>query len=180
MIHNIITNGQLRVKRGQQSARCVNKHWCMYWYGPTVHIYKGWEDNLLDELNAERTQVKQEDNIACLWSVSCELVLNCGLHTAPSTSKEHNCSVSPSVWTRSFCSNLQPLRCILCRHVSNSLLLQGKCDLQKGVHIYVICQKSCCPVSFYICKDQTLKELIRNRLQLSYQLLQSRVVWKKP
>lgn len=142
---------------------------------PSTSTNTGSEDNLLDELNAERTQVKQEDNIACLWSVSCELVLNCSQQTARSTSKEHNCSQCERAACAGTCDRL---RYILCWHASSSLLLQGKCDSQKGVRIYVRCQKKF-PVSFYICKDQTLKELIRNRLQLSYQLLQSRVVWKE-
>lgn len=45
------------------------------------------EDNLLERLDAKRTQAKQEDNIARLWSVSCELFLTCFPLNALSRSK---------------------------------------------------------------------------------------------
>lgn len=56
-----------------------------------------------------------------------------------------------------------------------------------------VLRRKCChpasfptPLYFFLlvmqppCKDQTLKELIRNRLQLFYQWLQSRPAWKEP
>lgn len=51
----------------------------------------------MEELDAERTQVKQEDNIGRLWSVSCELFLNCRLLSALGRSKERRSGLSVSV-----------------------------------------------------------------------------------
>lgn len=65
-------------------------HQLMWLNRPHLQTKNRSEYNLLD---AERTQVKQEDNIARLWSVSCELFLNCSLLSALSRSKGHHSSL---------------------------------------------------------------------------------------
>lgn len=71
----------------------------MWLNSPNLQTQTGQEDNLLDELDAERTQVKQEDNIVSLWSVSCELFLNCCLLSALCRSNERRPGLSVHVHT---------------------------------------------------------------------------------
>ncbi len=66
----------------------------MWLNSPHLQTQTGQGDNLLDELDAERTQVKQGDNIVRLWSVSCELFLNRRLLSALCRSNE--CRSDPS------------------------------------------------------------------------------------
>lgn len=103
-INNVITNGQLHVEGGQQRVRWVNKL-----DAPNDVAQPSASTNKLD---AVRTQVKQEDNIARLWSVSCELFLNCLLLHALSRSKEHHCSLqfwlSVRMYIQYVHKNIQP------------------------------------------------------------------------
>lgn len=68
-------------------------HQLMRLNSPHLQTQTAQEDNLLERPDAERTQVKQEGSIARLWSVSCELFLNCFLLNALSRSKERHSSL---------------------------------------------------------------------------------------
>lgn len=98
-INSVIKNGQLHVERGQQKGPDVqiNIDESTDVAQQSTSANTNWvrEDNLFEELDAERTQVKQEDNIARLWSVSCELFLNCRLL---GRSKGHHSSLQFHLW----------------------------------------------------------------------------------
>lgn len=107
--------------------------------------------------------------------MSCELFLNCCLLSGHSRSKEHGSGPTQCAGCIIICAWRS------CYRLSWKFppFPQVKAAFRlTSVHII-----GCWPVVFAffglteICKDQTLLEMARNRLQLLYQLLQSEAAW---
>lgn len=150
--------------------------------------------------------MKQEDNIARLWSVSRELFLTCSLLNALSRSKEPRLDVQLHLTMtmnneylhvhilacilylhKNIMSDKQrfklhwtfPLASLSNSHLSNRQKWTSACPWYTYWDV-----DHCCLVVFFCptvtCKDQTVLEMIRNRLQLFYQVVQSRALRNEP
>lgn len=151
--------------------------------------------------------MKQEDNIARLWSVSRELFLTCSLLNALSRSKEPRLDVQLhlTMTMNNEYLHVHILACILYLHknimsdkqrfklhwtfplllspIPTSLTDKNELQLVLGTHTGMLTTVVWflfffCPT--VTCKDQTVLEMIRNRLQLFYQVVQSRALRNEP
>lgn len=127
--------------------------------------------------------MKQEDSIARLWSVSCELFLNCRLLSDLCRSKERCSDLSVSVSTK--CVHVQ-MQYVHENIPVNNLLrllvptfLTGKSGLQLGhcAHIKMVTSYVLCPHRDLL-RSNTARD---DKKQITIiQLLQSKAVWNEP
>lgn len=124
-----------------------------------------------------------------LWSVSCELSLNRFLFNSL-RSKEH-LRFHLHTWKTSICVCVKALlsdkeRFIL--HWRKSSLTSTPTSLTSRMNCS-LASNMCWPQLFFLSppppltgtwKDQTIQEMLKNRLQLFYQSVQSRAVWNEP